>query len=47
MRGTKYLSEILPIDKIIKSDKRAFIISLPLFLCVLLYSFNLLNNSVS
>ena len=27
MRGTKYLSEILPIDKIIKSDKGAFIIS--------------------
>ena len=27
MRGTKYLSEILPVDKIIKSDKGAFIIS--------------------
>ena len=27
MRGTKYLSEILPIDKVIESDKGAFIIS--------------------
>ena len=27
MRGTKYLSELLPIDKIIESDKGAFIIS--------------------
>ena len=27
MRGTKYLSEILPIDKVIESNKGAFIIS--------------------
>ena len=27
MRGTKYLSEILPINKVMKSDKGAFIIS--------------------